>query len=505
MNWTTSGRDSRRAVGSSPLEEPGDLPAGATSPRRLRLRSRGVGWLGVLLSTFLAGSRSAAAAEPGATAAAGPWRLSTSLRLPEWLEISGEHRSRYETLDGQFRLGRNGGDQAYALRTLLMTRLKADPVQVAVELIDSREYLSDEGSPIDTTRVDAVDVLQAHVQYDAADLIPGGRSTFRLGRETLDLGNRRLAARNAFRNTINAFTGFDGLWEADGDRGGWVRAFYLLPVRRLPEDRESLLQNDVVADSQSFDSQFAGVYGRWPGLPWRVRLETYYLYTHDEPSIRTRARDLHTPGLRLFRESAPGDWDFEWECTFQFGRSQERVSPGSPELDHLAHFQHVEVGYTWDVRWKPHVGIRYDYASGDREPNDAANNRFDTLYGARRFELGPTGIYGAVARANLNSPEYHLVLRPWRTFELGLFHRFLWLAQARDAWMASGMVDPTGRSGTELGHQVEVRLRWQAVPGNLRMETGFVHLFAGDFIRTAPSVVDRGDTSYAFVEAVVQF
>ncbi len=438
-----------------------------------------------------------------AAAPALPWRLTTALRLPDWLEISGEHRSRYEGLDGQFRLGRNGSDQAYAMRTLLLTQFKAEPGAVLVELQDSRQYLSDAGSPIDTTMVNALDVIQAHARWDAKDLIPGGTNTIRVGRETLDLGNRRLVARNAYRNTINAFTGVDWLWQAEG--GGWVRGFYFLPVRRLPEDRQSLLDNDIVLDSQSFDTQFGGVYGDVPGLPWRMRLEAYYFYLHDEPTLRTRARDLHTPGVRLYREPKAGQWDFEVESTFQAGESQERILPGSPSLDHFAHFQHAAVGYTFEIPWKPRLGLRYDYASGDPTPGDARNGRFDTLYGARRFEFGPTGIYGAVARANLNSPEYHVSVRPWSSVEFGVSHRFLWLAEAKDSWTSSGLVDPTGASGTELGHQLEFRLRWNVIPGNLRVDTGYTHLFAGDFIREAPLSGGKGDIQYAYFEATLQF
>lgn len=454
-----------------------------------------VGWAGGLAGAALMAAQAADTQVP--------WRLTTALRMPEWLEVSGEHRSRYETLDGQFRLGRNGSDQAYAMRTLLLTQLKAEPGRAVLELMDSRQYLSDQGSPIDTTMVNAFDILQAYARWDAKDLIPGGTNTIRVGRETLDLGNRRLVARNAFRNTINAFTGADWLWEADG--GGWVRGFYFLPVRRLPEDRTSLLDNDVVLDSQSFDTQFGGVYGEIPGLPWRARLEAYYFYLHDEPTLRTRARDLHTPGFRFYRDPKAGQWDFEAESTFQWGESQERILPGAPLLDHVAHFQHAAVGYTFDVRWKPRLGLRYDYASGDPVPGDSENGRFDTLYGARRFEFGPTGIYGAVARANLSAPEYNLSVRPWPTLDLGVSHRFLWLAEARDAWTASGLVDPTGASGTELGHQLEFRLRWNAMPGNLRIDTGYTHIFAGDFIREAPASGGKGDVNYAYFEATLFF
>lgn len=41
----------------------------------------------------------------------------------EWFSLHGEARIRYETVDGQFRAGGKGGDQAIAMRTLML----ADP------------------------------------------------------------------------------------------------------------------------------------------------------------------------------------------------------------------------------------------------------------------------------------------------------------------------------------------------------------------------------------------
>jgi hypothetical protein len=124
--------------------------------------------------------------------------------------------------------------------------------------MDSRQYLSDSGSAIDTTQVNAVDLLQGYVCWKPGPLFTGGTHQFQIGRETLDLGNRRLVARNAYRNTINSFTGIDWLWTSDG--GGSIRSFAFLPVRRLPDDAASLLDNQITADTQSFGQQFYGVY-----------------------------------------------------------------------------------------------------------------------------------------------------------------------------------------------------------------------------------------------------
>lgn len=432
-----------------------------------------------------------------------PWRLGEALGVPDWLEISGQQRSRYETLGGQFRAGKEGGDQAIALRTSLLAQLKSEPGRLVVEVLDARHYGSDEGSPIDTTMVNAMDVLQCHVRVDAGHLIPGGTNTIRLGRETLDLGNRRLMARNAFRNTINAFTGADWLWQAD--RGGSVRAFYFLPVRRLPESTDALLDNDIVADTQSFNQQFYGVYLEAPPWKWDIRAEVYYFQLQEEASPDLRGRHLQTPGLRLYRNATPGQWDFEIESTYQFGTSRLRSGSTAPELDHQAHHHHGAIGYTVQAVWSPRAGLRYDFASGDSDPNNLKNGRFDTLFGARRFDFGPTGIYGAIPRSNLSSPEYNVSIRPLRSLEISISHRWLWLAESRDAWTSAGVRDPSGASGTDVGQQVEWRVRWDVLPGNLRLDTGYTHLFAGKFLDSAPNSSHRGDVNYGYFEVTWMF
>ena len=129
----------------------------------------------------------------------------------------------------------------------------------------------------------------------------------------------------------------------------------------------------------------------------------------------------------------------------------------------MAHFHHVQAGYTLDTAYSPRLALVFDYASGDEDPDDDENNRFDTLYGARRFDYGPTGIYGALARSNLVSPGYTLSLNPREDIQLMVGHRFCWLASDKDAWTTSGLRDNTGDSGSYVGNQAEVRIRWEGL------------------------------------------
>lgn len=438
-----------------------------------------------------------------AEAPASPWRLGRAVDLPPWLAISGEHRIRYETLDGQFRAGHTGGDQALALRTSVAVELRTDPLQLVAEMLDARQYLSDSGSPLDDRMVNALDVLQAHVRWQAGDLIPGGTNTLRIGRETLDLGSRRLVARNAFRNTINSFTGADWLWEANG--GGSVRAFWFLPAQRLPTDFDSLLDNEIVADTQGFGQQLWGLYGTLPPLGPGIQSEIYWLRLQEDADADSLRRRLHTPGLRVFRNPKAGKVDFELEAAYQFGDSRELAGLTEPDLDHEAHLFNAGVGYTFEAPWQPRLGVRYSEATGDKNPTDGSNECFDRLFGARRWEFGPTGIYGLIARSNLRSPDWQISVRPKPNLEMSFTHRFVWLESARDAWTAADVRDPAGNSGNYVGQQLETRLRYDVLPGNVRFDTGFVYFANGDFAHHAPNATRQGDTAYTYVELTLTF
>ncbi|NBC20301.1 MAG: hypothetical protein GVY06_04545, partial [Alphaproteobacteria bacterium] len=99
-----------------------------------------------------------------------PLRLDRAVNAPDWLTLAGESRMRYESLDGQFRAGRDGSDQLLAFRSLLRVEADTGPVSFALELQDSRTYLGDAGTPLSSSFVNPLDVLQLHARFDA---LPG--------------------------------------------------------------------------------------------------------------------------------------------------------------------------------------------------------------------------------------------------------------------------------------------------------------------------------------------
>jgi hypothetical protein len=184
-------------------------------------------------------------------------------------------------------------------------------------------------------------------------------------------------------------------------------------------------------------------------------------------------------------------------------RATTNASDGK-NLTHEAWYQHLDIGYTIDMPWKPRFAVEYDYASGDKNPNDNKDQRFDTLYGARRGDYGPTGIYGAFARSNINSPAYRLGFSPLANVQTTLSHRFFWLAQSKDAWTTANLQDKTGNSGDYVGQQLDLSTRWD-VNSSLNLETGWTHLFKGQFAKTAPNAPNGQDINYFYVQSLLRF
>ena len=477
-------------------------------PAASRQRRTGLLVFGVLL--LLCGSATrAAAAETSPPPPPQAWRLQDALGLPSWLTLAVENRVRYESVDNQFRAGGKGGDQDVAIRSLVLLEASYAPFRLGAEMIDGRAVLDDAGTSLDTSQVDTLDLLQAYIGWDQSDVAGSGLvAHVRGGRQTLNFGSSRLVARSVSRNTITTFTGIDATLEAPAK---WqLRGFYVLPVSRLPDQRPALDEDEIEFDREDSASYFTGVFLRSNQLPYGANLELYVYYLHEpntNSEFATRHRRLFTPGLRLYAEPKVGQLDYELEGAAQTGSSRASAARSDVvELDHLAHFSHVQVGYTFALPWSPRLLVQYDYASGDASATDHDNGRFDTLFGERRFEFGPTGLWGAFARSNINSPGYRVLVKPYKTVTAFAGHRLFWLADSHDTWTTSGVKDASGHAGKFIGNQLEANVVWNVIPTSVTLEAGWAYLFKGRFARSAPNApTNQDDSSFFYAQTVLRF
>jgi len=393
--------------------------------------------------------------------------LKTGLHLPDWIDLGLEQRTRFESVDHPWRtnqvIGNGRTDDQIAMRSRIRFGLGGDgPLRFLFEGQDSRSLLNgDRGDFRDTTTVNEFDILQLLGSLTVNNLMGTGlRTDFHFGRMTMDFGRRRLVARNDFRNTSNSFDGFH--WQIGQGQTWRFRGFFVEPV----------IRDFVTLDTENVHSLFWGTYLESRHFPW-FQTDAYYFGLND---IRLKNvanhRTYSTFGGRLYKDPKPGEPDYEIETTWQIGTRGV--------TDHFAHFQHVDLGYMFNLPWTPRLLFHFDYASGDHKPNDSQDEGFDTLFGARRWEYGPTGVFLPFFRTNLISPGWRIIVTPMPNLTLQLKHRVWYLAQNKDFFGSSGLRDITGKAGGSLGHDLELRAQY-AVNANLDFDFGYVHWFKGSY------------------------
>lgn len=413
------------------------------------------------------------------------------LHLPHWIDLALEQRTRVEHMDHPFRVGEAGTDTQLPLRSRLRFGIDFHHVHFLVEGQDSRTHFDDANDFATTAVINRTDLLQLFAAFTVRNMLGSGlRSDIHIGRFTMDVGSRRYLARNRFRNTTNAFDGLHGQIRRDGL---WrLRAFLVEPVQR----------HAVRLDTQSARMLFWGVWFEHRILPEHdIQSELYYFGLNDQRSRTTAARrTLSTFGVRLIKSPQVGALDYELETAFQTGRRGP--------IDHFAYNPHVQLGYTLAFPWHPRLVLQYDYASGTRTPGGSQSQTFDPLFGARRFELSPTGIFGPFPRSNISSPGWRVIVHPTPSWTVQLKHRLWYLAQARDAFVGTGLQDPTGGSGNFLGHDLELRIQW-TIDGTVLVDAGYDHWFKGSYFDRLPSTAGlpdggRADTDYLYVSTTLR-
>ncbi|HET8698938.1 MAG TPA: alginate export family protein, partial [Gammaproteobacteria bacterium] len=218
------------------------------------------------------------------------------------------------------------------------------------------------------------------------------------------------------------------------------------------------------------------------------------------------AADFWTLGARIYRSPEPQHWTYEVEAMLQRGESAD-VFAGVTRtgLDLRASYLHAEAGYAFAGKAAPVLLVQYSYASGDDDPADARVGRFNSLFGDRTFEFGPTDIYGALSRSNIEMLGIRLTVKPAPRWQAMVHYADARLAEARDAWVGSGWRDATGASGKHIGQQLEARFTWAAIKNRLTVETGFAHLTLGRFPERAAGGSLRNDATFFYTAFTTSF
>lgn len=302
--------------------------------------------------------------------------------------------------------------------------------------------------------------------FDLKLLEDDGTLTLRVGRQELQYGNQRFVSPLDWANVRRRFDAVKLFWRGDP----WDIDFWFakpVPVQRKQRDRFN----------EQFD--FYGMYATYKGIP-RHGLDLYAFATDVKadsfnPNGRLGDHSRYTLGLRFWGKT--GDFDYEAEVAGQWGRwAGDTIEAWSASL---------VGGYTFTQHdWKPRLGVGFDFASGDDNPLDGKVETFNQL-----FPLGHAyfGFLDLVGRQNILA--FNVNLSAWpvkgKVKTAMAFHTF-WLHSNKDALYnaggGAGRRDPTGSSGSDVGHELDLTVLWK-LNAHASILLGYSHFFESDFIQ----------------------
>jgi len=307
------------------------------------------------------------------------------------------------------------------------------------------------------TQVDDFDLHQGFVSLN--DIL-GSPFDVKIGRQELKYGKDRLIAQPSWSNRVRAFDTAVVHYEAKG--------LYA----------DLLYGQDVKYDDNNFnrsldEEYIAGVYAGYQKDKSASLFESYFLTqvitTTDTPTKR------YTAGLRwqgtLFEKFA-----CDIELPYQFGEV------GTKDIRAFA--AHVDVSRGFDsIKWKPKVTLEYNYATGDKDPNDSVSNTFNPLYQSTH---SPYGVIDFFRWQNMREAAAFVQLSPQEKLKLNPQIHFFWLDSKFDSWVnSSGTTLRSKTSGDReyfVGTEAALTVSYD-LSKNIKLETGYAHFFIGPYVR----------------------
>lgn len=379
--------------------------------------------------------------------------------LPDWLCFTAGYRARLEGYDGG---GFRDNSDAYLLtRFRLGVAIKPTAwFRVYAEAQDATAFWKN--PPLAPPYQSTWDLRRAYVDLGDIERSP---VSFRVGRQDLSFGYARLVGTAYWRNASRGYDAAMMVVNLD-----WLRTnvFAASPV---------VMAENGLSHHQP-GNNFYGIYNSMPKLIPGSEIQPY-VFWRLTPGIRTEEGSLarldeKVVGLRW--AGVASRFDYDAEVTGE---------TGNIGADRIRAWGWSAIGgYTLQsARLRPRFFVKYDFASGDRNPNDGTHGTFDQLYPNIH---GHHGLADQIAWQNLKSirPGVRISLR--RNWTVAGMYNGWWLASAKDGfYSSSGIIvarDPRGLSGTHIGTEIDGETSYR-FNRNLEVGVGVGHIFPGDFLK----------------------
>ena len=377
---------------------------------------------------------------------------------------------------------------------------------------DAREAFSDRSNVPGVRSAEGDDPFDLRQGYIAVGDLKRFPLQLTVGRQAISYGDNRLVADSRWGNFGRTFDAVRLRFE---EPHYWIEGFAMRPVQI---ERHEFNASDA-------EDNFFGAYFSTDLVP-KQTTDFYVFYRHKddnqsdldpankvdpEGTWNGPAARFATLGARI--KSTPdklNGWDYTAEAAYEVG-DLYASDLNSQRFDLSAFALHVSGGYTAKaLAWKPRLGLEYDYATGDRDPNDGDSESFQNLFPSNHEKYGFMDEFGW---RNLHDLRAQLNVKPVRKLDLELdFHAF-WLADTHDFWYRSNGIStlrtktPDGRDVRTIGasnfagNELDLTATYE-LNKNVKIQTGYSHFFAGEYLHDTGS---DSDADFAYLMATFTY
>lgn len=416
----------------------------------------------------------------------------------DWLDVGLDYRVRYELRNSDIRRNRLLTDHPFLLRTRAYVGIRniVDPFRMTIEFEDARGYNSE--FPRDNRDWNAFELIQTYGELYFKDALGqddlGNNRPIRIrgGRMAWEAVDRRLLGNNQWRNTTNNFEGFRVTFGQEAN--DWeFDAWGMQPVIRDIDD----------FDGRNKSQWFYGAVGHWRRWSDVITIQPYFMgLKQDSMNGRQAERDIYSPAIRAYGVLPHTNIDFDLGAIYQFGRDNGLKKSAGAYL--------LEFGYTLKHAWRPRLSAFYAFVSGDRDPNDNVDNRFERFFGFAR----PWSPDDYLIMENVKAPKLLFEFTPHKDVSIDGGYSWFWLASDTDRFNNLLNIstpnpfnrDPTGQSGDFLGQSINARVNYKLAP-LVDTTIGYSHFINGEFTKNRQLAAlgeSRDSSNFFYVEISIR-
>lgn len=324
---------------------------------------------------------------------------------------------------------------------------------------------------------DVFDILQGWVE------LGNDKEGFslRAGRQPFNYGDQRLLGNPQWSNSTRAWDGARLRYAAPT----WTLDFIAgSPVTFLNDQWN---KSEYFNTNEGRNAIVSGAYFSSHSLiPWQSTTDFYLLNQQANKVPGAVGAPLNAAGktnvfsLGTLMKGDPkklNHWDYDTEMVFQFGQAGG--------LSHRAFAGHWGGGYNFKHPWKPRLGVQYNYASGDKDPNDGRSTTFQNYFPGNHALYGFMDTTGWM---NMHNPQVNFTLQPTEKLKLAVDLMTFWNATNGDSWSGANTTTPvravnSAAVGASKYRGAELDLNaWYKLNPHVTFQAGYSFFLAGKYL-----------------------